>query len=329
MNALRRVASLVAAVLVVAGCGAGPGGEAPDGWTFTDDLGTRISLDAVPRRIAASKDVAAALADMGLGDRVVAVFGKPDNPDPDLGLQSPDLDLSSVPDVTGAEESGTLDVEALATARPDLVVTTHYVGDALSFIDPDTRARVEKAYPIAAVTYEGETVEGIVDNAERLGTALGADPAGFEDDHAALAAASDRLRAAARAAGDPTLVATSTTPDLLYVANPAAYGDLRYLREEVGLDVVVPDERDLDEGVYWDALSWENADTYDVDVALWDTRGGRQHLERLQDQPIWGRTTAARDDAYLPWRFEVAPSARGYADVLDAYADDLRSLARS
>ena len=99
--------------------------------------------------------------------------------------------------------------------------------------------------------------------------------------------------------------------------------------EEVGLDVVVPDERDLDEGVYWDALSWENADTYDVDVALWDTRGGRQHLERLQDQPIWGRTTAARDDAYLPWRFEVAPSARGYADVLDAYADDLRSLARS
>ena len=317
MRARSRSVLPAAVLLAVAGCGAGSGDDSADAWTFTDDLGTRISLDAAPQRIAASKDVAAALADMGLGDRVVAVFGKPDNPDPDLGLQSPDLDLSTVDDVTGAAESGTLDVEALAATRPDLVVTTHYVGDALSFIDPDTRARVEKAYPVAAVTYEGETVDGIIDNAERLATALGADPATFEDDHAALAAA-----------GDPTLVATSTTPDLLYVANPSAYGDLRYLREEVGLDVVEPDERDLDEGVYWDAVSWENADTYDVDVAMWDTRGGRQHLERLQDQPIWARTTAARDDAYLPWRFEVAPSARGYADVLDAYADDLRTLGK-
>lgn len=328
MRARSRAVLPAAVLLAVAGCGAGSGDDSADAWTFTDDLGTRISLDAAPQRIAASKDVAAALADMGLGDRVVAVFGKPDNPDPDLGLQSPDLDLSTVDDVTGAAESGTLDVEALAATRPDLVVTTHYVGDALSFIDPDTRARVEKAYPVAAVTYDSETVDGIIDNAERLATALGADPATFEDDHAALAAAGDRLRVAARAAGDPTLVATSTTPDLLYVANPSAYGDLRYLREEVGLDVVEPDERDLDEGVYWDAVSWENADTYDVDVAMWDTREGRQHLERLQDQPIWARTTAARDDAYLPWRFEVAPSARGYADVLDAYADDLRTLGK-
>ncbi len=75
MNALRHVESLAAAVLVVAGCGAGPGGEAPDAWTFTDDLGTRISLDAVPRRIAASKDVAAALAQRTAYDQVVSALG--------------------------------------------------------------------------------------------------------------------------------------------------------------------------------------------------------------------------------------------------------------
>ncbi len=84
-----RAALAAASLLLAAACGGGSSDGSDAAWTFTDDLGTRISLDAAPRRVAASKDVAAALADMGLGDRVVAVFGKPDNPTPTSGCSRP------------------------------------------------------------------------------------------------------------------------------------------------------------------------------------------------------------------------------------------------
>ena len=83
------------ALLLATACSGGSTDGSEEGWSFTDDMGTKISLDAVPERIVAYKGVAAALADMGLGDRVVGVFGEPTNPDPDLGLQSPELDVST------------------------------------------------------------------------------------------------------------------------------------------------------------------------------------------------------------------------------------------
>jgi iron complex transport system substrate-binding protein len=320
-----QAALAVVALLLVTACSGGSTDESEEDWTFTDDMGTKISLEAVPERIVAYKGVAAALADMGLGDRVVGVFGEPANPDPDLGLQSPDLDVDALPDVTGGEY-GAVELEELAALEPDLIVTTTYGAGDYWYLSPDVAKRLGGTYDLAAINLEKETVDGVIENSERLALALGADEADFEAGHAALAKAGDVVRDAARAAGDPTIIATSTTPELLYVANPPAYADLTYLSDEIGLDVVRPAAKDLDEGDYWDSVSWEKADAYDADVALWDTRGGDKNLTTLDQQPVWNKVRAAQDGAYLPWRFEIAPSAQGYATMLELFAGDLEGL---
>ncbi len=317
-----------AALLVVAACGgSSDAGSSDAAWTFTDDLGTDLSLDAAPERIIAHKDVAAALGDMGLGDLVVGVFGAPDNPVPELGLQSSELDLSTVEDVTGGGEYGDIDLEKVAELQPDLVITSTFGDGALWYINDEVKERLSGSYDIAVLNYEGESVDSVLESSERLATALGAEEADFEAGREALAAAEARVADVAADAGDPSIVVVAPGPDLLYVANAPAYIDLSYLRDDIGLDLVTPAEDDLDDGDYWHSLSWENADFYaDADVAMWDTRGGTTNLDRLGDQPIWQRVAAAEDDAYIPWRNETAPSAQGYATMLDLFADELREV---
>ena len=320
------VVAAVATTLVVASCGSTGDSGSTKAWTFTDDIGTEISLDAVPERIIAHKDSAAALADMGLGDRVVGVFGDADNPNPEIGLQSPNLDLDSVEDVTGDGEYGQIDLEKVAELDPDLFVTTTFGGGQLWHIDDAVKEKLAGRYDVAAINLEGESVDGIIENAERLALALGADETDFEEGHEALETAEERAKTVAADAGDPSILVVAPADDTLYVANVPAYGDLAYLRDEVGLDIVSPEESEVDEGGYWQLLSWENADAYDVDVAMWDARGGDGNLDLLESQPVWSKVSAAQDDAYLPWRNEVAPSARGYATLLDQFADDLAQL---
>ena len=112
------------------------------------------------------------------------------------------------------------------------------------------------------------------DEIVQVAEALGADPADFTEGREAFEAASERLRSVVEEVGDPTFQAVSTSPDIFYVSNPDANPDLRYYRDELGLDIVTPADEDLDEGGYWQTLSWEEADRYDADVALWDARGG-------------------------------------------------------
>lgn len=315
-----------AVMLTLAACGSSADDASDGAWTFTDDIGTEISLDAVPERIIAHKDSAAALADMGLGDKVVGVFGAADNPVPDIGLQSPNLDLDSVEDVTGEGEYGQIDLEKVAGLKPDLFVTTTFGGGQLWHIDDAVKEKVTGAYAVAAINLEGEDVDGVIENTERLALALGAEESDFEEGHAALEAAEEKARTVAADAGDPSILVVAPADDTLYVANVPAYSDLAYLKDVIGLDVVTPAESDVDDGGYWQLLSWENADAYDVDVAMWDTRGGDGNLDLLESQPVWAKVPAAQDDAYLPWRNEVAPSARGYATLLDQFAGDLAAL---
>lgn len=322
-----RLVVAAGALALVAACGSGGGDASGDGWTFTDDTGTEISQDSVPERIVAHKDSAAALADMGLGGKVVAVFGAPTGEESEYALQSPNLDLSSVEDVTGGGEYGDIDLEKLAGLEPDLIVTTTYGGDTLWYINDEVRQRLDGTYDVAAINVEGETVDGLLENSERLALALGADESDFEEGRAALAEAGERVQQVAADAGDPSILAVAPSAETLYVANAPAYIDLLYLRDEIGLDMITPEEGDVDEGGYWHNLSWENADTYaDADIAMWDTRGGSANVELLEGQPVWQRVQAAADDAYVPWRVEVAPSARGYADSLQSFADDLERL---
>lgn len=300
---------------------------AAESWTFTDDLGTTLELDEVPDRIVAQSSVAAALTDLGLGDKVVGVFGPVTNPDGDPDLQAVGLDADAVEDVTGKGEYGDLDLERLAGLEPDVILTSTYVEPTLWYVNEATQKKLEGSYPIGVISYQDRSQTEIFDAAERLAVALGADEADFAAGREAFQVASDRLRAADDALGNPTYQAVSVTPEDFYVSSPAANPDLRYYREELGLDIIQPKETDLAQGGYWQTLSWEEADAYDADVALWDARGGQANLDKLRSEPVWGRTTAAEDDAYVAWNTVAPPSAQGRATVMDLFSDELEKRA--
>ncbi len=316
----------LALTATLAACG-GSDDSASGEWSFTDDIGTEINRDAVPERIVAHKDSAAALADLGLGDRIVGVFGAPAPAEEDLALDSPNLDVDEVEDVTGGGDYGDIDLEKLSGLEPDLLVTTTFGDGALWYINDDVKAKLEGTYDVAAINLEDQSVDDVIGNSERLAEALGADDSSFAEGREALDAARARVEDVVAEAGDPKILAVAPGDDLLYVANTPAYADLAYLRDEVGLDLITPEESDLDDGGYWHNLSWENADFYDdAEVVMWDSRGGQANVDLLKSQPVWEKVSAAQDDAYVPWRVEVAPSAQGYATLLDRFADDFEEL---
>jgi iron complex transport system substrate-binding protein len=314
-------AAALALALPLAACGSSSDDSGPDeAWSYTDDLGTTIDLDAVPDRIVAQSSVAAALTDLGLGDRIVGVFGPVKNADGDLDTQAAGLDVDAVEDVTGAGEYGDVDLEKMAALRPDLVITSSYLEPDLWYVNDDAKAKIEKQFPILVISFDGKTLPQIFDSTEKVASALGADDDDFAAGRDAFAKAGDRLKAIADGAA-PSIVAVSPSPDIFYVSNPEKNPDLKYYRDEVGLDVVTP--KNPDDGDYFESLSWENADTYDADVALWDDRVGSAGLDLLKKQPVWGKTKAAQDDAYIPWTSVAPPTAQAYADVFDRFADGL------
>ena len=76
------------------------------------------------------------------------------------------------------------------------------------------------------------------------------------------------------------------------MSNPKISPDLRYWRDELGLPLVTPDK--VDEGGYFQSLSWEKADTYPADVFLYDDRVGAAGLKQLDDQPVFQTLDAAK-----------------------------------
>ena len=326
MNRKSLAASLAAvlAAVTLAACGSSDDSGAEGPWTFTDDLGTKIELDAVPERIVAQSSVAAALTQLGLGDKIVGTFGPLKNAAGDVDSQAAGLDPTKVEDVTGGGEYGDIDLEKLAGLEPDLVVTSSYLEPQLWYVSDAVKEKLDKAYETAVISFDGKTLPEIFDSTERTAKALGADEADFAEGRDAFDAASKRLTDIAEGAA-PSILAVSYSPDLFYVSNPEVSPDLKYYRDELGLDIVTPDKPD--EGGYFESLSWEKADKYDADVAFWDDRIGSAGLDALKKQPVWQKTTAAKDEAYIPWTSVAPPTAQAQADVMDLFADQLEKLA--
>ncbi len=286
----RRLAAAVAVALALplAACGSSSDDASSDqAWTYTDDLGTKLELGKAPERIVAQSSVAAALTDLGLGDKIVGVFGPVKNADGDVDSQAAGLDVDSVEDVTGEGEYGDIDLEKMAGLKPDLIVTSSYVEPDLWYINKDAQTKLDKQYQTLVISFDGKTLPQIIESTEKAAKALG---------------------------------------DLFYVSNPDVSPDLKYYRDEIGLDIVTP--KNPDEGGYFESLSWEKADTYDADIAYWDDRIGSAGLAALKKEPVWGKTTAAKNDAYIPWTSVAPPSAQAYADVFDRFADGLEKYTR-
>ena len=327
---MRRLGTLLAAasLLALAACGSSASDDTGDGpWKYKDDLGTSISLDAAPQRLIVQSSMAAALTDLGLGDKIVGTFGPLKNADGKPDSQVAGLDIDKATDVTGGGEYGTLDLEKAASLKPDLVVTSAYLKSDLWYLNDATAKKLKELAPILVVSFDGKTLPQMLDSTERAAKALGADVDSktVTQAHDDFTAAADRVEQAGKALGSKKILVGSPAKDVFYVSNPNVSPDLKYWRDQLKLPIVVPTKPD--EGGYFQTLSWEKADLYPGDVLLYDDRVGKAGLAILDDQPVFQTLQAAKDKAYIPWTSVAPPSYRAYADIMNRLATELEKYA--
>ncbi|NRQ49773.1 ABC transporter substrate-binding protein [Aeromicrobium stalagmiti] len=315
------------ALTTLAACGSSDadstGSKDSSSFSFTDDLGNQIDLDKAPERLLVQSSMAAALTDLGLGDKIVGTFGPLKNADGEPDSQVAGLDIAKAPDVTGGGDYGSINLEDAAELKPDLVVTSAYLDDDLWYINDKTATDLKKLAPILVVSFDGKTLPELLDGTERAAKALGADleSDGTTASHEAFTTAADRVKKVSADLGDRTILAGSAAQDLFYVSNPKVSPDLFYWKDELGLPLTVPDNPDA--GGYFESLSWEKADKYPADIFLYDDRIGAAGLQLFAQEKVFQTLAAAQDEAYVPWTSVAPPSYQAYADLMDRLADDL------
>jgi iron complex transport system substrate-binding protein len=287
-------------------------------WSFTDDRGETVELDAAPQTVVAFTGLAAALYDYGV--EVAAVFGPTV-----LGDGSPDLQAGRMPvdDLTIIGNAwGEFDLETYAAVGPQLLVSHYHEGFPLWYVPEDVTGEVESLAPTLGIGVAERPIEDVLERHRELAAALGAD---LESE--AVTAGRERYEAAveavreAAAANPVNVLACNGYPEFFYVANPAQF-DVLALCAELGVDLVVPEEPD--EAGYWEPLSWEHADKYEADVALLDQRTGNLQAEDLVDFPTWNAIGAVRAGQVTPWNPEPVYSETGVAIVLESIAAAIR-----
>ncbi|MBB5917225.1 iron complex transport system substrate-binding protein [Nocardia transvalensis] len=314
-----------AGLAALAACGRGPDDEplGPGAWSFTDDRGRTARAERIPSRIVAFTGSAATLADYGLADRLVGVFGEVSD-GARTGL-SGDLDIGKLTVVGDAW--GEFDVERYASLEPDLLVTDMYVRDRLWYVPDESVSRIESINPaVAAVSVAQQSLPVTIGRYEQLAVALGADPGA-----APVARARERFQAAAQAVRDAVAVkpglrvqAASAAPGTFYVSDPRASADLRYF-QELGVALVTPEK--VDSGGFYESLSWENADKYPADLILLDSRSSALQPDALAGKPLWRTLPAVRAGRISAWNPVFRFSYAGTAPVLERLADALRAAA--
>lgn len=319
---MKRISAAIAALslLTLAACGSSDGDAESGAWTFTDDRGTTISLDSQPKRIVAQSSIAAGLKDLGID--VVGTFGPLKLKDGSVDPQAAGLDPDEVTDVTAAGEYGSLNLEKLAALDPDLVITNMYLPPELWYINDATAKKVAKLAPILAVDFKGDSLIESIEDIQEVGAKLGADLESSEVEQARddFDTASGRLTDVGTKLGDRQILVTSATKELLFAANPTRFPDIDYYVEELKLPVIAADSAP---DAYWEELSWENADKYDADIVMVDTRDEGAALKEFKAQPVFSTITAAKNDAWVGWEAVAPTSFAAYADVINRLADDI------
>jgi len=317
----------LAAVLAAAGCSgdtAGPAAAAEGGgWTFTDDLGTTVELDATPARVAGLNDVVASLWNYGV--EPVASFGQTSAAD-DVAFEGRDLaDLEIV-----GESYGQIDLERLAAADPDVIVTSVYPTDSSGALDPtqplygfeslQQQEQVAEIAPIVTIAYRGSAAD-VMERTVELAESLGADADTVDAAREDYEAASAELTAAGER-GITVLPVYATASDGWWMGKAADDPSLR-LYADLGVDFVDPGG----DTYFWESVSWEQVTQYPSDVVLYSLRGG-ETPEQMRAQPTYTLLPAVQAGQEHPWKYigmdHVAQAA--YMTELAGWLDEARQV---
>lgn len=296
---------IAAAAVSVASCSSSPTTSssgrsadvaASDGpWTFTDDLGTTVTLDRTPTRIAGMNDQIVPLLQYGL--QPVASWGYSAIED---DHRFDGLDTSGIEQVGSAY--GEIDLEKLVELQPDIIVSEVFPADASGTIDstqPDygfkdleQQRLVEAIAPVVTIVIGGSGAD-VVERTTELAGALGADPDTVAQAKSRYDAASEDLRKAA-AANPVEMTALYADVDGINVAK-APDDPALHLYQDLGVTFFAPEPK----GFYWATYSWENAGDVAGDVWLLEQSG--YDSKQLSEQPTTASAPPLVADQVHPW----------------------------
>ncbi|MFI7613380.1 ABC transporter substrate-binding protein [Nonomuraea terrae] len=313
----------LAAALTLAACGDGGGTAAPaasgsagasaGAWSFTDDRGKKVERPEPPARIVAQVGSAAALWDFGV--RPIAVFGPHKLADGSRDPQVGNVDITKVEGLGNVWDE--FNVEKYISLQPDLLVSSMYEKGTLWYVPEKSKDTIEQVAPTAGVMLTGRSALDVIGTYERLARSLGAGMEGVPEAKARMEAATQELAQFK----DLRILMVSGGADAFWVVNPPEYPDIVHLID-AGLNVVKPDK--VDEGGFFQTLSWENADAYDADVILYDTRTQALKPEEMMQKPTFAKLPAVEAGQLYPWSAEAPFSYHGYADFLENLVANLK-----
>lgn len=325
----------LAAALTLAACGSGSGtggdattaattaatssqsAAAGTAWTFTDDRGKKLEQPKAPSRVVAQVGSAAALWDFGV--RPIGVFGphklKDGSRDPQVG----NVDITKVEGLGNVWDE--FNVEKYISLQPDLLVSNMYVKDTLWYVPEKSKATIEQVAPTVGIMLTGKSATDVIGRYEELARSLGADLQGVPEAKARFEAATKELASFK----DLRILMMSGGPDTMWVVNPPEYPDITHFTQN-GLNVIKPSK--VDEGGFFQSLSWENADTYEADVILYDTRTQSLTPEEMMKKPTFAKLPAVKAGQLYPWRAEAPFSYQGYAASLEELVANLKKASK-
>ncbi|GAB2827759.1 hypothetical protein GCM10022221_27550 [Actinocorallia aurea] len=291
-------------------------------WSFTDDLGRTVTLDAKPTRVAGFHDQVVPLLNYGL--KPVAAWGYSSIAD-DARYEG--LDTSGIEEIGSVY--GELDLEKLAAARPDVIVSEVFPSDAAGTIDKtqpnygfkdlDQQKQVEAIAPVITIIQGGDGGD-VVDRTTGLATALGADAATVAKGKERYDTASANLTKAAEA--NPLTVTTLyADADGISVAKAQDDPGLR-LYASLGVKFFEPKP----EGYYWGNYSWENGGQVGGD--LWLLQQAGYDEAQMRKQPTTAKAaalTAGQVRAWLSPALDYVSQA-AYMEQLTAWLTEAKPL---
>ncbi|GGR97048.1 ABC transporter substrate-binding protein [Streptomyces nojiriensis] len=302
------------------GDGKDNGASASAAWTFKDDLGKDVTTKAKPKNIVGFTGTAAALHDYGVP--VKGVFGPTTTADGKPDVQAGSLDVTKVEILGNVFDQ--FNVEKYASLQPDLLVTNTWDG-TYWYVPEASKDKILQLAPAAAVSVGGDTsmpkaLERTADLAKSLGADLGAK--NVVDSKARFEAAVTKVREATKANPGVKVLAGSGADALFYASTPDTAADLKYFKE-LGVEFVTPEK--LDEGGFFEALSWENAGKYKADVILLDNRTGTLQPEQLKAKPTWNELPAVKAGQVVSRVTEPIYSYDKCAQILEDLAKSIQN----